>query len=229
MRIRAITPIRVSEAELARRQARYESLSPPGVEVELANLPDRPGVPARLDSERDIRVSEELVIEEALRTDPARHDAVLPDCVLDPGLDRLERESPVPAFGILKLSAGLLVSLGHRLAAFTRNHPIGEELQNRLGAYGFLPSFDRVEVLDLAFEAIAEDAGWNEALREAGQRFSGSAVTTVINGCSAVELRPTGNAVAVVDPTRLALSLLGLAAEENLARTRHRGGVGLGR
>ncbi|ABG03332.1 hypothetical protein Rxyl_0356 [Rubrobacter xylanophilus DSM 9941] len=231
VRIRAITPIRVSEAELARRQARYESLSPPGVEVELANLPDRPGVPHRLDSARDIRFSEELVIEEALRTDPARHDAVLPDCVLDPGLDRLERESPVPAFGILKLSAGLLVSLGHRFAAFTRNRPIGEELRDRLEAYGFLPSFDRVEVLDLAFEAIADDEGWNEALRESGQRFSGSSTTAVINGCSAVELRPAGNAVAVVDPTRLALSLLGLAAGEGLGplgRPGRRGG-GLGR
>jgi Asp/Glu/hydantoin racemase len=232
MRIRAITPIRVSEAELARRQARYRALSPPGIEVELVNPPDRPRVPGRLDSARDIRVSEELVIEEALRTDPARHDAVLPDCVLDPGLDRLERESPVPAFGILKLSAGLLVSLGHRFAAFTRNRPIGEELRDRLEAYGFLPHFDRVEVLDLTFEAIADDEGWNEALREAGQRFSGSSTTAVVNGCSAVELRPSsGSTVAVVDPTRLALASLDLAAGEGLlpsARSKRRG-AGLGR
>lgn len=132
MRIKAITPIRVSEAELARRQARYEALSPPGVEVELVNLPGRHGVPDRLNSARDIRALEEIVIEEASRTDPARHDAVLPDCVLDPGLDRLERECPVQAFGILKLSSGFLVSLGHRFGAFTRNRPIGEELRDRL-------------------------------------------------------------------------------------------------
>ena len=218
MRIKAITPIRVGEAELARRQARYEALSPPGVKVELVNLPGRPGVPGRLDSAGDIRASEEFVIEEASRTDPARHDAVLPDCVLDPGLDRLESACPVPAFGILKLSAGFLVSLGHRFAAFTRNQPIGEELRERLETYGFLPHFDRVEVLDLAFEDIADDEGWNAALREAGKRFSGSHTTAVVNGCSAVELRPPpGNAAAVVDPTRLALSSLGLAAGEGLA------------
>ena len=239
MRIKAITPIRVGEAELARRQARYEALSPPGVEVELVDLPDGPSVPGRLDSPRDIRTSEGFVIEEASRTDPARYDAVLPDCVLDPGLDRLERECPVPAFGILKLSAGLLVSLGHRFAAFTRNQAIGEELRNRLETYGFLPHFDRVEVLDLAFEDISDDGGWNAALHEAGERFSGSRTTAVINGCSAVEVRPTsGNVAVVVDPTRLALSSLGLAAREGLASgtgpargslmTTQRRGAGLG-
>ncbi len=234
MRIKSITPIRVSEAELARRQARYEALSPPGTEVELVNLPDRPGVPVRLDSERDIRASEELVIQEALGTDPACHDAVLPDCVLDPGLDRLERECPVPVFGILKLSSGFLASLGHRFAAFTRNRPIGEGLRDRLEAYGLLPRFDRVEVLDLDFEAIANDEGWNRALREASGSFSGSETTAVINGCSAVELRPSPGTVTVVDPTGLALSLLGIAAKESLARssplarTQRRGGVGFG-
>jgi allantoin racemase len=217
VRIKAITPIRVNESELARRQARYEALSPPEVEIELVNLPDRPGVPSRLDSERDIRASEELVTEEALRTDPARYDAVLPDCVLDPGLDRLERECPVPAFGILKLSAGFMVSLGHRFAAFTRNRSIGEELRGRLESYDLLSSFDRAAVLDLAFEDIANDEGWNEALREAGEQFAGSRTTAVINGCSAVELRPgSGNAIVVVDPTKLALSLLGLAVDEGL-------------
>lgn len=215
--IKAITPIRVSESELARRQARYEALSPLGVEIELVNLPEGPGVPARLDSARDIRVSEEYVIEEAMKTGPARHDAVLPDCVLDPGLDRLERECPVPAFGILKLSAGLLVSLGHRFAAFTRNRPIGDELRNQIEGYGFLPHFDRVAVLDLAFEDISNEEGWNAALREAGKRFYGSRTTAVINGCSAVELRPgSESTVSVVDPTRLALAFLGLAAGEDL-------------
>lgn len=217
MLIKAITPIRVSESELARRQARYEALSPPGVKIELVNLPDGPGVPARLDSARDIRVSEEYVIEEAMKTEPARHDAVLPDCVLDPGLDRLERECPVPAFGILKLSAGLLVSLGHRFAAFTRNRPIGDELRGRLDGYGFLRHFDRVAVLDLAFEDVANDEGWNRALREARGSFTGSRTTAVINGCSAVELLPgSESTVVVVDPTRLALASLKLAAGEAL-------------
>ncbi len=218
MRIRAITPIRVSEEELARRQNRYRELSSPPVEVDVVNLPEAIGVPEKLDTERDIRASEELTIREAMETDPARYDAILSDCVLDPGLEQLENEAPVPAFGILKLSAGFLLSLGHRLAAFTRNRPIGEELRARLKSYGYLPHFGGVSVLDLNFEDIANDREWNEALKNAASQFAESPTTAVINGCSAAELRPdTGNPVTIIDPTKLALSLLGLAAESGLA------------
>lgn len=217
MRIKAITPIRVSESELTRRQARYQALSPPSVEVELVNLPESSEVPQRLDSEGDIRASERFVIDEAMQTDFARHDAILPDCVLDPGLEYLESEAPVPTFGILKLSAGFLSSSGHRFAALTRNQPIGEELRSRLESYGYLPHFDRVSVLDLAFEDITNDVEWNKALRGAANIFSGTRTTAIINGCSAVELRPEhDDIVLVVDPTKLALSLLGVTSDSDL-------------
>ena len=217
MRLRAITPIRVSEEELARRQERYQTLSPEGVEVELVNLPDAPGVPTSLDSEQAIRDSESYVVEEALATDPERYDAVLPDCVLDPGLERLWRECPAPAYGILRLSTDFLVSLGHRFAAVTRNRPIGDELQRRVEAYGHLEHFDRGLILDLSIEDIADDALWNEALTQAAAKFEGSQTTTVINGCSAVDLHPRpADSVALVDPTALALQALGLAEKFKL-------------
>lgn len=40
MRVAAITPIRVSEEELTRRQARYDRLTPPPLRVQLRNLDD---------------------------------------------------------------------------------------------------------------------------------------------------------------------------------------------
>ncbi|MGB3634978.1 MAG: aspartate/glutamate racemase family protein [Rubrobacteraceae bacterium] len=217
MRITAITPIRVGRSELTRRQARYDALSPPSVEVELIDLPDHPDVPRSLESDSDIRASERLVIEEATNLDPSRCDAILPDCVLDPGLDQLEAEASVPTFGILKLSAGFLLAAGHKFAAFTRNQAIGDELCGRLARYGYLPQFDRIAVLDLSFEDIANDEEWNKALREAGEQFLGSSTSAVINGCSAVELRPNSqDAVTIVDPTKLALLIIGLAADSGL-------------
>ncbi|MCE3552245.1 hypothetical protein LWC33_12345 [Pseudonocardia sp. RS11V-5] len=38
MRIHAVTPIHVGEAEVARRQARYDALAPRGVRVELHDI-----------------------------------------------------------------------------------------------------------------------------------------------------------------------------------------------
>jgi allantoin racemase len=89
LRIKAITPIRVSGEELARRQARYSRLSPPGTEIELVNLPPGDGSPARLETAEDIAASDRLVAQEALRGAGTEFDAVLPDCVLDPGIDAL--------------------------------------------------------------------------------------------------------------------------------------------
>ena len=42
MRLRAITPIVVSEDELSRRRVRYEALAPPGVTIHLDNLANGP-------------------------------------------------------------------------------------------------------------------------------------------------------------------------------------------
>lgn len=214
MRVKVITPIRVTEEELDRRRLRYRALSPAGIETNLFNLPE--DAPESLVSEGDIRTSERLVIEEAVGTDPTKYDAVLPDCVLDPGLDGLERACPVPAFGILKLSAGFLRLLGHRFASVTRNEAIGEELRSRLGAYGYADRFDGNVVMDLSFEDITDDERWNAALEHTSGRFAGTRTTAILNGCSAVEVEAR-KGVAVVDPTSLALRVLGVASETGTA------------
>lgn len=218
MRIKAITPIRITDEELARRTARYAALSPSNVEVVLVNLPDTAGVPYSLESAADIRSSEKHLVAEALNTDPTTYNAVLPDCVLDTGLERLDREARVPAFGLLRLSAGYLVSVGHRFAALTRNHPIGEELHGRLRRYGFTGYFEGVSVLDLEFSDISDEERWNRSLKEAVGRLAGGSATAVINGCSAADVRPGSDSrIAVVDPTALALSVIGLS--ESVALT----------
>lgn len=217
MRIKAITPIHVGEAELARRQERYRALAPPSLDVVLFDLPGHDKVPTSLDSKAGIRTSESFVVEEALATEPGSYDALLPDCVLDPGLDLLQRESSSPTFGILELSAGFLFALGRRFASVTRNRPIGDELRSRLERYGYASRFDGNVVMDLDFADIADETRWNEALAGVLERFAGSSTAAVINGCSAVELedRPTGG-VALVDPTQLALRVLGIVADTGL-------------
>ena len=209
MKIKAITPIRVGEAELSRRQARYGALAPASLDVVLFDLPEGDGVPESLDSEAAIRASERCVVREALATDPKVFDAVLPDCVLDPGLDRLQEGAPVPAFGILQLTAGFLLALGIRFASVTRNRPIGDELRACLERYGYGAGFDGNVVLDLDFADIADDARWNEALAGVVGGFAGSSTAAVINGCSAVELgEHVSGGPVLVDPTALALRLL---------------------
>ena len=59
MRIYSVTPIHVDEAELARRQARYDQLCPPGVTVVLEDIGEQ--APTALDTAEQVRESEALV------------------------------------------------------------------------------------------------------------------------------------------------------------------------
>ena len=225
MKVRAITPIRVSDDELVRRQERYRRLAPPDVEIDLVNLPDGRDTPWQLDTPTAIDLSNGLVLEVALATDPTRYDAVLPDCVLDPAVARVADE-PVPIVGILRLATGYLHGLGVRFSAVTRNQAIGDELVARLQHYGTAGSFAGLDVLDLDFAAIADDDRWHGALAPARLRAGERGATAVVNGCSAVDLPEDEGGTAVLDPTRLALRLLGVAASDQLPLGHAHTGVG---
>jgi allantoin racemase len=215
LRIRSVTPIHVGAEELARRQARYDEFSPDNVRVQLEDLPEHPDIPRQLTSDEQIEASDIAVADVLLDTDPAEFDLVLPDCVLDPGVDRIRAADPsVPCVGLSELAAGFVGGLGLRLAAVARNRPIGDELARRFELYGIGERWVGVEVLGLSFEDISDDARWNEALEQArGRRPDADAI---LNGCSAVDVTVT-DGTPVFDPTRLALRLLGLAADEHLA------------
>lgn len=211
MRIRAITPIHVDDAELERRRARYGRLAPAGVAVRLDDLGDGPEVPRALDTEEDVRRSEDLLLAEARRTDFHVYDAVLPDCVLDPGVGVA---TDLPMLGILQLSAHLLASTGQHIAAVARNEAIAAELERKAVRYGLAAQFTDVRVLGLDVTDIADDATWGAAL---ARGTAGLHAHLVINGCSAVEVRDdAGEGPRVVDPTAVALRVLGLLVELGL-------------
>ena len=211
LRIRSITPITVPPDELERRQRRYDRLSPPGVTVTLDDI--GPHAPATLDTADDIRRSDRLVAELACATDPRRFDMVLPDCVLDPGV---EADAPVSVMGLLRLAAGHVAAMGV-FGSVTRNAAIGDELTRRLEQYRLDGAYAGNQVLDLDFDAIADEARWHAAIGGARDRLASRGAVTVLNGCSAVEVDdgaaatdgPEAAVPVVFDPTRLALALLG--------------------
>jgi len=212
MRITAITPMHVGAAEVARRQARYDRLAPQGLAISVVDLPDRSDTPRALETADDIRASERLVVEVARQTDPATADAIMPDCVLDPGLPELERDSPLLVLGITRLVVGLLGSLGRRFAAVTRNDAIGAELAAVIGRYGWADAFSGVAVLGLSVADITDEARWNQAVtRAANESAPLKSAAVIVNGCSAVEVNDVGTGVPLVDPTALALRLASIA------------------
>lgn len=215
MKIRSITPIVVGPAEVARRQARYDRLSPPGVEIVLEDLPADLDPPRQLGNAQQIRHSEEIGFELASATDAAAFDAVMPDCVLDPAVGRLDAHCDVTVLGITRIVAHMLAALGQRFGVITRNEAIGEEFRRVVESYGLSHVFDDVYVLDLSVEDIADDAKWNAAVTVAAGKAREKGVRTLINGCSAVEVT-LEQEVRIVDPTALALKAIGFGIDSGL-------------
>jgi Asp/Glu/hydantoin racemase len=203
-----VTPIHVAPEELARRQARYDALSPAGVLVELVDI--GADAPRQLSTEQEVRDSEGLVAE-AMRNAPDRADALMPDCFLDPGVAELSAALERPVFGLLRTSASWSVLAGRRFGAVTRNEAIAAEARRVVGLYGYGPSFTGVDVLDLDVDAIHEGHRWGDALRGAVERTNRAGADDLLNGCSAVDLPEDAGAwpVRVVDPTALTLRLIG--------------------
>ena len=204
MRLLAITPIVVDDAELARRQRRYDALAPDGVTVVLEHLG---AGPRALETDADVRASEQALLDRYRAVDPEGWDGFLPDCVLDPvvGLDHgLLR----PVFGLGRLASAFVAGQGARLGAVARNGAIARELDRKMAEYG-VPLMGRTTVLDLSVEDIADDAAWAAAV--AG-RTAGLDCDFVFNACSAVEVADQQRAPYLLDPTRTALALLALRA-----------------
>lgn len=204
MRILSFTPIGVGEQELARRQARYTEHSPAGVEVELRDI--GPEAPAALDTPEDVAASERAVLAAFAAADPAGFDAFMPDCVLDPGIDDqagLARR----LLGIGHLAASFLAAQGTPLHAVARNTAIADELDRRFASYGI--SIPATRVMNLGFDAIADDRAWANAVSDS---IADLAEGFVFNACSAVDVSAPTGAPVLVDPTATALRLLGLRA-----------------
>lgn len=205
MRIRSITPIRVDDDEVARRQERYNRLAPSGWHVTLENLPD--GSPTELGVPGDVRASEKLLLELGAATSPDDYDAFMPDCVLDPSVVELDEASSVTVLGISRLGAHHLAACGHTFGVITRNRTIGDEFSQLMTTYGLDRAYRGAFVLDLGVEAVSDHDAWNAAVRTQAERAREAGVTMLINGCSAVDVATKGTGVRLVDPIELAFDV----------------------
>ena len=207
MRLLAITPIAVSSEELSRRQARYSRLCPTGVTIRLEALGTSSNVPKALDTAEDIEASEQALLHRFRDADPTGVDAFMPDCVLDPTVDVADADLSRPVLGLLKLTGHFLAGQGLSVGALARNEAIASELDRKYASYGLAPIVGGTRVLGLAVEDIADDEAWQSAVE---MRLGEAEADVAINGCSAVEVSPRGRRPVVVDPTAVALQLLGL-------------------
>lgn len=200
-RVFSVTPIDVSAEELHRRRQRYARLSPAGLTVHLENIGS--DGPVALASDADVEASQRAVTAALERASGGGWDALLPDCVLDPGVPPDGESSDPPVLGALGLVLPHLN--GHRFGAIARNHIIANHLRRRVIEWGYGDMLTEVSVLDLDVTSIADPQRWNDAMETSLTRLAALGTTTVLNGCSAVDVVSEHS---VLDPMAVALELL---------------------
>lgn len=207
MEILAFTPIAVTSEELARRQKRYDRLSPDSISVRLEGLREGSHVPRALDTPEDIEASEQALLAQYRRADLTGVDALMPDCVLDPTVGAPGTDLDVPILGLLKMTGHALAGQGLAVSALARNEAIANELDRKYATYRLQGPLGGTRILGLTVDDISDNHAWDAAVADLLMEVNAD---VVINGCSAVEVSNVGRRPALIDPTALALNLLAL-------------------
>lgn len=215
MKIYSMTPIHAGEAEVARRQSRYDLLTQDlGVRVVLNDLDDRPEVPRGFDTAAQIAASDPVVIAKGRELVDEGVQLIMPDCILDPGREDIAAAGG-DAFGILQLTVAMLTAIGKPYGAVARNQPIADALDARIRGYDSSSAFLGVAVLGLSVEHVASPEHWNRAVVQCAADFAEQGACAVINGCSAVAV-DAQTSIPVIDPTSLAVNVLDVFARFGL-------------
>ena len=159
--VKIITPVCVDSTDIARREQRYRDAVGPGVFIRVFNVPEGP---TRLSCKTDLQQSEESAIRVGEQTDPTEFDAILFDCVFDRGLDRLRERSPIPVFGPMSFTLGVLEQIAQRFSVVVRTPAHKTLLHGSLIEHQAGARLRRIELLGISDDESREPGRYDAAM-----------------------------------------------------------------
>jgi Asp/Glu/hydantoin racemase len=148
-RVKIISPLKATEADLVRRQRRYGEHAQPGTEVRVVNLD---AGPAALDSAGDVLESASAIYRTGAGTTASECDAILIDCVFDPAVDELAEATGIPTFGPTRLTLPLVLLVAPRFSIVARSERQCELLAATVARYGYGSHLRSLRALGLGYE-----------------------------------------------------------------------------
>ncbi len=182
MQIRVIVPV-IGEHWAEEARETYGALARPGTVVSAAAIEMGP---ASIESHRDEALAVPGVLFEVQKAEQQGVDAVVIDCMGDPGLDAARELVSIPVVGPAQASMHLAAILAHRFSVITileQTIPLVEQQVVRYGLTGKLASVRAVNIPVLELEEDKERVV--EALIEEGARaVEEDGAHVVIPGCT---------------------------------------------
>lgn len=214
MHIRIINPVITSRWEKD-TQRTYADAAHAGTHVSVVSLD---WGTASIESYRDDALAVPDILDKVVQAEQEGADAVIIDCMADPGLYAARELVSIPVVGPAQASMHLAAMLGHRfsvLTIFEHDIPAVEDQAARYGLPGKLASVRAINipVLDLHDDVEATV----KALIDAGERAArADGAHVLILGCTGMAgmatqiqagLAERGCEVPVLDPPSVALKL----------------------
>ena len=220
MHILVINPIITVEWEGAARQA-YTAAAAEGTEISVVSLE---WGPASIEVRSDSAWAAPGILQVVLEAARAGVDAIVINCMDDPGLWAARELVRIPVIGPAEASMHLACILAHRFSIITTKREDVPSVEELVGRYRLREKLASVRALDIAVLDLAADpeATFRALVEAAEQAIRRDGAGAIIPGCTLLaqmaaraqaELARRGCAVPVLDPSAVALK----AAEAQVA------------
>jgi len=167
--------------------------------------------PSSIESEFDEALAAPYVVGRAIEAEQDRVDAVMIDCMGDPGLDAAREAVSIPVLGPGETSLHLAAMLGHRFCFVTVLERIRPMIEKRARIYGVADKMTPVRVIDVPVLDIQEAEVTEKLVSESIEAITRDRADVIVPGCTgfvgvadelAARLRRAGHPVPVINPIR---------------------------
>ncbi|WP_454854121.1 aspartate/glutamate racemase family protein [Rhizobium binxianense] len=223
--IRVVSPI-VTKG--FRKIADLRALEYPGVAVSHAEIRTGPG---SIESEFEAAVSVPGTIAEVLKAEKDGVDAIIIDCMGDPGLRAAREVVTIPVLGPCETGMHVAAMLGHRFSVLTVMRRLRASFENTAAIAGLATKLASVRSVDIPVLELEADLDHTKKMlvREGIRAVREDGAEALIFGCTglmgcALALREgllaEGIDVPVVDPIPTAVSVAAALVRSNLSQSK---------
>jgi allantoin racemase len=214
MRIRVVVPV-TPYATAHRSRDLYAAAARPDVEISLVCLHEGP---ASIECDHDEALAVPGILAAVRAAEAQGMDAVILDCMADPGLSQAREVVSIPVVGPAQAGMSLAAMLAHRFSVIGVREGDVSAVERQSRAYGFGNRLASVRPVNIPVLEFDEDPARLEAavVEQATLAVQEDRAHAILFGCTGMQglgrrvaraLAEGGCPVPVIDPTLAALKL----------------------
>jgi allantoin racemase len=224
--VRIVSPI---TADRSAKWRRLQTLAGPGVRLSVAQIAVGP---ASIESEFEDALAVPATIAKVIEAEREGADAVVIDCLCDPGLRPCRAVASIPVLGPAQAAMSLAAMFGQRFGVVTVVPGLGPTFENLAAVYGFGGRLASVRAVDIPVLELERDPERTRRalVAEAAAAVERDRAHAIVFGCSGMfgmaaaviaGLAERGHpGVPVIDPLPAAVELAVVAARLGISQSR---------